>query len=320
MPTQLYTHPVCIGHDPGGFHPESPDRLKAVLSALEGEAFQLLDRVQAPEAERRQLERVHSPAYVDEVFAAVPGSGIAHLDPDTALSPATGDAALRAAGGVSAAVDAVLGGTARNAFCAVRPPGHHAERDRAMGFCFFNNVAIGAEQARHVHGLSKVAIVDFDVHHGNGSQSHAEGERGLFYASSHQWPAYPGTGAESETGQYDNIVNVGLAPGAGSDAFRQAYERRILPALRAFAPELLMISAGFDAHVRDPLCQLNVETEDFAWLTRELLGVAHDLCAGRLVSGLEGGYDLGALADCAREHVKTLMTFDATVALIADDA
>ncbi len=306
-PTQLYTHAVCIGHDPGEFHPECPDRLRAVLSALQGEAFEPLARMQAPEAERSQLERVHSPAYVQDVFAAVPKSGLGYMDPDTALSPASGDAALRAAGGVSAAVDAVLGGAARNAFCAVRPPGHHAERERAMGFCFFNNVAIGAEQARRVHGLSKVAIVDFDVHHGNGSQSYAEGERDLFYASSHQWPAYPGTGAESESGQYNNIVNVGLAPGTGSAAFRQAYERRILPALRAFAPELLMISAGFDAHVRDPLCQLNVETEDFAWLTRELLKVAGEVSAGRVVSVLEGGYDLGALAESTREHVKALM-------------
>lgn len=306
-PTQFYTHAVCIAHDPGEFHPESPDRLKTVLSALDGDAFQQLDRIEAPEAERSQLERVHSAAYVEDVFAAVPKSGLGYMDPDTALSPATGDAALRAAGGVTAAVDAVVSGAARNAFCAGRPPGHHAERERAMGFCFFNNVAIGAEQARQVHGLRKVAIVDFDVHHGNGSQSYAEGDRDLFYASSHQWPAYPGTGAESETGQFNNIVNVGLDPGSGSAAFREAYERRILPALRAFAPELLLISAGFDAHVRDPLCQLNVETEDFAWLTRQLLGVAGEVSAGRVVSVLEGGYDLEALAECTREHVKALM-------------
>ncbi|MDH5748412.1 MAG: histone deacetylase family protein [Rhodospirillales bacterium] len=313
MPTQLYTHSVCIDHDPGEFHPESPNRLKAVLSALESESFHLLQRMEAPEAERSQLERVHLSAYVEEVFSAVPQPGPQsrhrHLDPDTVLSPASGDAALRAAGGVCAAVDAVLGGTARNAFCAVRPPGHHAERDRAMGFCFFNNVAIGSEQARQVHGIRKVAIVDFDVHHGNGSQSYAEGDRDLFYASSHQWPAYPGTGPESETGQYRNIVNVCLPPGSGSDSFRKAYEQRIFPALRAFAPELLMISAGFDAHVRDPLCQLNVETEDFAWITRELLGIAQEVSSGRVVSVLEGGYDLAALAACARVHVKTLMDY-----------
>ena len=229
MVTWLFTHPMCIEHDPGPFHPEQPERLRAVVAALEAEEFKGLSRHEAPSAERAQIERVHAPAYVDAVFAAVPESGQVHLDPDTAVSSASGEAALRAAGAVTAAVDAVVTGAAKNAFCAVRPPGHHAEASRAMGFCLFNNVAIGAEHARAVHGLARVAVIDFDVHHGNGTQHSFERDPGLFYASSHQSPCYPGTGGEGEHG-VGNVVNAELAPGAGSDAFRRAYEVRILPA------------------------------------------------------------------------------------------
>ncbi|MDP7668342.1 MAG: histone deacetylase family protein [Rhodospirillales bacterium] len=305
MVTWLFTHPMCIEHDPGPFHPEQPERLRAVVAALEAEEFKGLSRHEAPSAERAQIERVHAPAYVDAVFAAVPESGQVHLDPDTAVSSASGEAALRAAGAVTAAVDAVVTGAAKNAFCAVRPPGHHAEASRAMGFCLFNNVAIGAEHARAVHGLARVAVIDFDVHHGNGTQHSFERDPGLFYASSHQSPCYPGTGGEGEHG-VGNVVNAELAPGAGSDAFRRAYEVRILPALAAFAPELVIFSAGFDAHVRDPLAQLRLGTDDFAWVTNAALDVADVSAEGRCVASLEGGYDLDALAEGVTVHVRAL--------------
>lgn len=307
MTTLFYTHSACVEHDPGFRHPECPDRLRAVQTALDAEEFASLDRRDVPRADPAQIERVHGVGYVETVLKSVPSSGHFHLDPDTVLSPGSGEAALRAAGAVAAAVDAVYGGEGRNAFCAVRPPGHHAEHEKAMGFCLFNNIAIGAHQALAVQGAGKVAVVDFDVHHGNGSQDAAAREKGLFYASSHQSPAYPGTGAEDDRGYNGNVLNVELAPGSGSKSFRDAYERRILPAVRDFGPDLLMISAGFDAHARDPLCQLEVKTDDFAWLTRELMALADDCCEGRLVSVLEGGYDLEALADSAAAHVRELM-------------
>ncbi len=307
MTTLYFTHPACVEHDPGAHHPECPDRLRAVQKALEAEEFAALDRRQAPEADRARIERVHTAAHIARVLDSVPKSGHLHLDPDTVLSPGSGTAALRAAGALIAAVDGVYAGEGDNAFCAVRPPGHHAERERAMGFCLFNNVAIGAHQAFAEHGAEKVAVVDFDVHHGNGSQDAAAHEPRLFYASSHQSPAYPGTGAESDHGANDNVINVELRPGSGSKHFREAYERKILPALGEFAPDLLMISAGFDAHARDPLCQLELATVDFAWVTRQLMAVAAEHCDGRLVSVLEGGYDLEALADSAAAHVRELM-------------
>jgi len=304
MATAYFTHPVCIKHDPGPGHPESPARLIAVNEALA--EFDGLLRAEAPEATIAQLERVHGSAYINSVLAAVPDEGYRSLDPDTALSPASGEAALRAAGGVCAAVDLVAKGKAGNAFCAMRPPGHHAEANQAMGFCLFNNVAIGALHAQAVHGLKRVAVVDFDVHHGNGTQHSFENDASLFYASSHQWPAYPGSGAATETG-VGNIVNVPLSPRAGSSDFRAAYRHAILPRLRDFAPDFLLISAGFDAHERDPLAQLNVTTEDFAWLSRALAELAAGVCGGRLVSTLEGGYDLPALAASAAAHVTALM-------------
>lgn len=305
--TVVYTHPVCRDHEMGADHPESPGRLTAILRALEGGHFDLLDRREAPRAPIADLVRVHAPFYVEAILENVPEEGYVRLDPDTAMNPASGEAALRAAGGICAAVDAVVTGQARNAFCAVRPPGHHAEAERAMGFCLFNNIAIAAEYARHVHGIERVAVADFDVHHGNGTQSHFYRYRHLFYASSHQWPLFPGTGRENETGVFGNICNVCLSPGAGSEQFREAWSKRILPALDRFAPDLLLISAGFDAHFRDPLAQLRLQTEDFGWVTGEILEIADKRCHGRVVSTLEGGYDLHALAGSAALHVETLM-------------
>lgn len=307
MSTFLYTHPICQEHDMGAWHPECPARLQAILKVLETEPFAYLHREQAPLATVRDIERVHAPFYVEAIFEKVPKSGHTHLDADTSMNSASWTAALHAVGGLCAAVDAVLDGKARNAFCAVRPPGHHAEVSQAMGFCLFNNIAIAAEHARQVHGVERVAVVDFDVHHGNGTQNYFYRYRDLFYASSHQWPCYPGTGMEQETGVFNNIVNVQLRPGTGSEAFRDAYTDRILPALDDFGPELILISAGFDAHFRDPLAQLRLQTEDFAWVTRELLEIADKRCGGRVVSTLEGGYDLEALAASVGVHVRAMM-------------
>ncbi len=306
MTTLLFSHPACREHDPGPNHPETPARLDAVLAALDAPAFAALDRRAAPEATRRQIARVHDAAHVEAVLAAIPAEGRAHLDADTAVSPGSGAAALRAAGALCAAVDAVIGGAATNAFCAVRPPGHHAEAARAMGFCLFNNVAVGAAQARAVHGLRRVAVVDFDVHHGNGTQHMFADDADLFYASTHQWPYYPGSGAADESG-VGNIVNAPLPAGADGAAFRQAMETRILPALRRFAPEMILVSAGFDAHADDPLAGLALDDDDFAWVTGELTALAADCCDRRLVSTLEGGYDLGALARGTAAHVGALM-------------
>ena len=307
MTTLLVTHGACFGHDPGRGHPESPARLKAVLSALEAPAFAGLERRIAPLAEIEQIARVHARLYVERVLQAIPSSGYVGFDPDTIASSGSGEAALRAAGAVTAAVDAVVAGEARNAFCAVRPPGHHAEAGRAMGFCLFNNVAVGAEQARKVHNLARIAVVDFDVHHGNGTQHMFQRDADLFYASTHQWPFYPGTGAADETG-VGNIVNVPLAPMSGSPEFRAAMTEIVLPALRRFRPDLLLVSAGFDAHADDPLASLRLGEADFEWVTRALVAVADECCGGRVVSTLEGGYDLPALAASAAAHVRALMS------------
>ena len=306
MTTLLLSHPACIAHDPGDFHPESPARLRAVLSALEAEEFAPLERRQAPRAEIEDIARVHPRDFVEAVLAAVPKEGHVGVDPDTILCPASGEAALRAAGAVVAAVDAVVTGEAKNAFCAVRPPGHHAEPDRAMGFCLFNSIAVGAARARAVHGLERVAVVDFDVHHGNGTQAMFERDAALFYASTHQYPLYPGTGAAGERG-VGNVVNVPLRPGSGSAEFRRAFGTAILPALDDFEPSLILISAGFDAHRRDPLAQLMLVEEDYRWATEQLLACAARHAQGRLVSALEGGYDLQALAASAAAHVRALM-------------
>jgi acetoin utilization deacetylase AcuC-like enzyme len=308
MSTRLYTHPACLEHDPGRLHPERPQRLQAVLAALETPDFATLERVEAPRAEKAQLSRMHDPRYIDLVMDAVPEFGRADLDADTTLSAGSGEAALRAAGAVVAAVDWTLGGEGRHAFCAVRPPGHHAEAATAMGFCLFNNVAIGAAEARS-KGLERVAVIDFDVHHGNGTQHMFERDPNLFFGSTHQWPLYPGTGAEDETG-CGNVVNVPLSPLSGSEEFRAAMAERVLPALDRFRPDLILISAGFDAHWLDPLGSLNFTDEDYAWVTRELCRLADRHCHGRVVSTLEGGYDLDALASATAAHVKALMDWN----------
>ena len=306
MTTLIYSHQACLEHDPGSYHPESPDRLRAVLAALDQDAFSRARRREAPCAEIDEVARVHLRAYIEAVLAAVPRRGHAALDADTVLSPRSGEAALRAVGAVCAAVDAVVAGDADNAFCAVRPPGHHAEADHAMGFCLFNSVAIGAQRARQLHGLERAAIIDFDVHHGNGTQAIFENNPHVFYASTHQAPLYPGTGARSERG-VGNVVNVPLRPMSGSAEFRAAMSDIILPALDAFRPELILVSAGFDAHRADPLAQLMLEEADYAWITERLLEAAGRHAKGRLVSTLEGGYDLNALSASAQAHVAALM-------------
>ncbi len=292
----------------GPHHPECPDRLHAVLHALEAEEFAPLLRELAPEATVEQLTRVHPLNYVEALLAIRPqlGEQVA-LDGDTSMGEGSAEAALRAAGAGIKAVDAVMEGWARTVFAAVRPPGHHAEPLRPMGFCLFNNAAIAAMHAWEHWHLDRVAVVDFDVHHGNGTQAMFESHAELFYASSHQSPCYPGTGLVWEQGVANNIVNAPLKPGDGSAAFRAAWERTILPALENFAPQLLIISAGFDAHRDDPLAQLRVETADYAWLTDRLVDLADKHCKGRVVSMLEGGYDLNALAASAKVHVRSLM-------------
>jgi acetoin utilization deacetylase AcuC-like enzyme len=306
MTTRLYTHPACLQHDMGAGHPESPARLQAILAALAAPDFECLERAEAQLAGIDQIARAHPLAYVEGILKSVPRAGRVALDADTTLSPGSGEAALRAAGAVCAAVDAVASGETANAFCAVRPPGHHAEPMRAMGFCLFNNVAIGAHQARAVHGLRRAAVVDFDVHHGNGTQAMFQSDPEFFYASTHQMPLYPGTGAARETG-VGNICNAPLPPNAGSAEFRAAMAERVLPALADFRPDIILISAGFDAHRADPLANLALETDDYAWATDELLAVADRHCQGRLVSALEGGYDLAALAASTAAHVRRLM-------------
>jgi acetoin utilization deacetylase AcuC-like enzyme len=308
MTVALITHPACLGHDPGPGHPECPDRLRAVLAALDGAEFAALLRAEAPIATAAELALVHPPVYVAAILkAAPPAGGYVSLDADTVMSAGSLEAARRAAGGAILAVDMVMRAETDTAFVATRPPGHHAERAAAMGFCLFANAAIAARHAQRRWGLGRVALLDFDVHHGNGSQDVVAGDASLFYGSSHQYPCYPGTGAERETGASGNVVNATLPPGSGSAAFRAAWSERILPRLDAFAPEFLIVSAGFDAHLADPLAQLRLTEADFAWITAELSDIARRCCGGRLVSILEGGYDLTALACSAAAHVRTLL-------------
>lgn len=301
----LFTHPSMLRHEPPGGHPEHPGRLQAVLDGLE--AFSL-DRREAPYAEREAISRVHPAAYIDALEPAFKEARSARvrLDPDTYISSGSREAIYRAAGACVAAVDAVLNNEDDIAFCAVRPPGHHAEPIAPMGFCIFNNVAIAAKHALDAHGLSKVAVVDFDVHHGNGTQTVAESEPRLMFASTHQSPLYPGTGAASETGVNGNVVNAPLPAGAGSAEWRAAMETRVLPALDAFAPEFMLVSAGFDAHKADPLAGMELETQDFAWAGQQLKELALRHCKGKLVSTLEGGYDLPALAGSAAAYLAAL--------------
>lgn len=307
MSVLLLSHPACLDHDAGSGHPECPDRLRAVLRALEHPDFLPLLREEAPRATVEQLCRVHPPAYVEAILATrpEPGHRVA-LDPDTWMSAGSAEAALRAAGAAVRAVEAVAAGHARRAFCATRPPGHHAEPSLPMGFCLFAHAAVAVRHAQAAQGIDRVAVLDFDVHHGNGTQAVFERDASVLFLSSHQSPCYPGTGAASERG-VGNIVNAPLPPGADGAAFRAAWAGTLLPALDAFGPGMIIVSAGFDAHAADPLAQLRLREADFAWITDEICAAADRICGGRVVSLLEGGYDLGALAASAAVHVRRLM-------------
>jgi len=301
---RLYTHPACAGHEPGASHAERPQRLQAVTQALR-DAYPGLEWHDAPRASRGQLLRVHEDALLALVLDTAVEAPMA-LDPDTVLAPGSAEAALRAAGAGVAAVDAVLSGAALRAFCAVRPPGHHATASVAMGFCLFNSIAVAAAHACDRHGLARVAVIDFDVHHGNGTQAIFENDPRVMYLSSHQMPLYPDTGYIHERG-IGNVLNAPLEPGTGGDGFRAAWTQRLLPVLDSFRPQLLLVSAGFDAHRLDPLARLELEAEDYAWLTRQLLGIARKHAHGRVVSMLEGGYDLDALRESSVAHVGALL-------------
>ncbi|WP_058836585.1 histone deacetylase family protein [Luteimonas abyssi] len=299
----VFTHSACLGHDTGPGHPESSQRLAAVIQALH-DALPTLDWREAPRASRGQLLSVHDAALLDAILERAPDT-LTHLDPDTVLSPSSGEAALRAAGAGIAAVDAVMAGNSDTAFCAVRPPGHHATGGQAMGFCLFNNVAVAAAHALDRHGLARVAIADFDVHHGNGTQAIFEADPRVLYLSSHQNGLFPHSGGARERG-VGNVMNLPLPPGTGSRMFQEAWVERLLPELEAFRPQLVLISAGFDAHWRDPLAQMQLDADDYAWLTGELRAIAQQHAAGRVVSTLEGGYDLQALRECSVAHLRAL--------------
>lgn len=310
MTTLLLTHPCFVEHDTGPGHPERPDRMRAIDKVLAADAFKSLERQDAPlrDDDEIYIAMAHSQSHLEEMkeVAAHLRMDRVHIDGDTVASPGSWEAARRAVGAGLAAVDAVMTNAASQAFCQVRPPGHHAESNRAMGFCLFNNIAIAAHYARAKHGAERVAVVDFDVHHGNGTQEIFWSDKNLFYGSTHQMPLYPGTGALNETGE-GNVFNAPLRSGDGREPFEQAFRDRILPALHNFAPDLVLISAGFDAHARDPLGGLQLVEDDFAWATESLLEVARRHSGGRVVSMLEGGYDLTGLARSVAVHVKTLM-------------
>ena len=307
LTTLVITHSACLAHDMGEGHPERPDRLRAIERALESEAFQMLARDAAPRADLAAIARVHPKDYIEAIRAATPKQGLTEIDQDTSMSPGTFEAALRAAGGAVFAVDEVMSGKVRNAFVAVRPPGHHAEVATPMGFCFFNNAAIAARHAQAAHGAERVAIVDFDVHHGNGTEHIFWDDPTVMYASTHQMPHYPGTGAISERGEHNQIVNAPLRAGDGGEAFREAMDTVILPRIEAFSPDLILVSAGFDAHHRDPLGDINLVEADYGWITRRLMEIARRTSGERIVSVLEGGYDLQGLARSVAVHVTALM-------------
>jgi len=305
MSTAFITHPDCLKHEMGPHHPESPERLAAILKHFQVSGLmQRLTRIEAPQATRAMLERAHNADYVARIFSISPQSGYASLDPDTAMNPFSLDAALRAAGAVAEAVDRVMAGKVNSAFCAVRPCGHHATRDRSMGFCIFNNVAVGALHALEAHGLARVAILDFDVHHGNGTEDIFHDDARVMLCSSFQHPYYPGSGTDSGN---DHIIPTPLAAYTDGAHFRRAIEATWLPALESFKPELVMVSAGFDAHADDPLAQLELHEDDYAWVTEKLCDIAGRFAQGRVVSVLEGGYDLTALAMSAQAHVEVLL-------------
>jgi acetoin utilization deacetylase AcuC-like enzyme len=305
--TLFLSHSSYFDHDTGPGHPERPERIRAITDALEHERFAALIRSDAPGLERAAILRVHPAHYVDAIEAATPARGKVHLDPDTVMSAQSFAAIAHCVGAATAAVDEVMRGGAKNAFVAMRPPGHHAGIASPMGFCFFNNAAIAARHAQAAHGAERVAILDFDVHHGNGTQEIFWSDRSVLYASTHQMPLFPGTGARDEGGEHDNIVNAPLAAGDDGAVFREAMETRLLPRIDAFRPDLIVISAGFDAHRLDPLGGLNLVEADFAWATERLMEIAERHAKGRIVSVLEGGYDLEGLARSAAAHVETLM-------------
>jgi acetoin utilization deacetylase AcuC-like enzyme len=307
MTTLLITHESGLRHATPMGHPERADRLRAINRVLEQEQFANLLREQAPEATLEAITRVHPPEYVEHLRDAVPAQGMARLDADTSLSAESWEPILRAAGGGVLAVDEVMTGRAANAFVAMRPPGHHAETTTPMGFCYINNAAIAARHAQKRHGAERVAIVDFDVHHGNGSQEIFWSDASVMYCSTHEMPLYPGTGARTERGAHDNIVNAPLRAGDGGPEFRAAFETTILPRLDQFHPDLIVVSAGFDAHMRDPLANLNLLEADYGWVTKKLMEIADRHAKGRLVSTLEGGYDLEGLARSVAAHVTALM-------------
>lgn len=306
MTTQFLTHEAGLVHQVPEGHPERATRLEAIHAALREPEFDGLTRQPAPLAAEAEVLRCHQTDHLTRLNVARPAEGLVALDADTFLGPASWEAALRAVGGLNAAVDAVLTGSARNAFVAMRPPGHHAERDRAMGFCLFGTVSIAAKRALDHHGLARVAVLDFDVHHGNGTQDCLWDEGRAMFVSSHQMPLYPGSGHASETGAHGQVVNLPLAPGSGGREMRAAWEGALARA-RAFRPELILVSAGFDAHRHDPLGGLNWTEADFAWITHAICDLADDCCQGRVVSSLEGGYDLAALAASVAAHVRVLL-------------
>ena len=307
MATLLLTSPLSLEHPVPPGHPERPDRMRAVAEALGHEDFEPLLRREAEPADPSLVLLAHPERHLEKVRAAIPEEGMRQVDGDTHVGPRSLDAALACVGGAVAAVDAVMGGEADNAHVAMRPPGHHAERTTAMGFCLFNTVAVAARHAQRAHGLERIAIVDFDVHHGNGTQDIFWRDASVLFCSTHQMPLYPGTGAKGERGAHDNICNAPLSPGDGDARFREAMRERVLPALDAFRPDLLLVSAGFDAHHRDPLANLELEAEDFDWATGKLMDVAEKHCEGRMVSLLEGGYDLVGLAQSDAAHVRRMM-------------
>ncbi|MGO4735597.1 histone deacetylase family protein [Bosea sp. 2KB_26] len=307
MTTLLITHPASLQHLTPPGHPERPDRIRVVEQALEDERFAHLARVEAPRADLDLVTLCHPRHFSEALIAASPATGLVEIEADTTMSPGSLEAALRGVGAAAHAVDEVMQGKARNAFCATRPPGHHAESVKAMGFCFFNQAAIAARHAQKAHGAERVAIIDWDVHHGNGTQEIFWNDPSVLYASTHEMPLYPGTGAPSERGEHGTIVNAALRAGDGSDAFRDAFETAVLPRVDAFQPDLVIISAGFDAHWRDPLANINLVESDFAWATQKLMAIADRRAEGRLVSILEGGYDLEALSKSTASHVLALM-------------
>ncbi|MBN8917060.1 MAG: histone deacetylase family protein [Rhizobiales bacterium] len=307
MSTLLVTHPAGLSHATPAGHPERADRLRVLDRIFEQEKFSHLVRDLAPRGEREDIIRVHPGDFVDAMGEAVPQDGLVRIDSDTILSPGSWEAALRAVGGACFAVDEVMEGKVTNAFVAMRPPGHHCETRKPMGFCLMNQVAIAARHAQAKYGLQRVAIVDFDVHHGNGTQEIFWADDSVLYCSTHEMPLYPGTGAQGETGAVNTIVNAPLRSGDDGTVFKEAMETRILPRITSFAPDLILISAGFDAHVRDPLASLRLVDTDFGWITRRLMEIADKKCEGRVVSLLEGGYDLEGLATSAAAHVTALM-------------